>query len=867
MAFRAFYALPVDKITTSTGQATNAVHGFVSMLLRLISTEEPSHIAVAFDVGHETFRTRAYADYKGTREKTPPEFSPQIPLIAQVLDALRITHVQVPDFEADDILATLATRAEDAKFDEVLICSGDRDTLQLVTDTTTVLYPTKGVSTLTRFTPQAVEEKYGVRPERYPEIAALVGETSDNLPGVPGVGPKTAAKWINTYDGLQNVLEQREDIKGKAGQSLRDHVDLVIRNRELNHLLRDMELPVDLPDLARQPAAASEVHQIFDTLESRDLRDRVFAVIDCDESAPEVPAPEPIEVTQWSKDGQLREFLAGIDNAPLAVRLAEGTRLALASRTHSLVIDLTELAGEDERLLAEYLAGPAPKVVHAGKELRHQLNERGLVLAAIVFDTDIAAYLLHPDVRRRDLNDLVRTHLNRELAVREDAGQLMLDLDHEEAVRVVGEEAGALAELAVQLQGALGEHGAEQLMTAMELPVQDILYRMELAGIAIDTGYLRDLHAELASDVDAAAADAYAAIGRTINLSSPKQLQEVLFDDLDMPKTRRTKTGWTTNSEALNDLFARTQHPFLAALLAHRDRIKLKQIVESLHSSVGDDQRIHTTFQQTVAATGRLSSTDPNLQNIPARSAVGIRIREAFIAGEEAECLLTADYSQIEMRIMAHLSEDAGLIDAFRKGEDLHSYVGARVFDVGMDEVNSQMRSQVKAMSYGLAYGLSAYGLSRQLGIEVGEASRLMDDYFARFGGVRDYLAAVVEQARKTGYTETMFGRRRYLPDLMSDNRQRREMAERAALNAPIQGSAADIIKRAMIAVDTALADAGLASRVLLQVHDELIVEVAAGESGAVEALVRDKMASAADLRVPLDVSVGIGRSWREAAH
>lgn len=867
MAFRAFYALPVDKITTSTGQATNAVHGFVSMLLRLISIEEPSHIAVAFDVGHETFRTRAYADYKGTREKTPPEFSPQIPLITQVLDALRIVHIQVPDFEADDILATLATLAEDAQFDEVLICSGDRDTLQLVTDTTTVLYPTRGVSTLTRFTPAAVEEKYGVRPERYPEIAALVGETSDNLPGVPGVGPKTAAKWINTYDGLDNVLARRDEIKGKVGQSLRDHVDLVIRNRELNHLLRDMELPVDLPALARQSAASSEIHQVFDTLESRDLRDRVFAVLDCDEPAAELLTSDPIDVIQWSTDGQLRDFLSSADNTPLAVRLTDGVRLALATRIQSLVIDLTELAGDDEPLLAEYLAGPAPKVVHAGKELRHQLRERGLELGAIVFDTDIAAYLLHPDVRRRELTDLVRTYLHMELAEREDTGQLMLDLDQDGAATAVGEEAGALAELAVELQGALAEHGAEQLMTAMELPVQDILYRMELAGIAIDTTYLEDLHIELAADVDAAAADAYAAIGRIINLSSPKQLQEVLFEDLDMPKTRRTKRGWTTNSEALTDLYTRTHHPFLAALLAHRDRIKLKQIVESLQSSVSGDRRIHTTFQQTVAATGRLSSKDPNLQNIPARSAVGIRIREAFVTGEKAECLLTADYSQIEMRIMAHLSGDEGLIDAFRKGEDLHSYVGARVFNVGIDDVDSQMRSQVKAMSYGLAYGLSAYGLSRQLGIEVGEASRLMDDYFTRFGGVRDYLAAVVEQARKTGYTETMFGRRRYLPDLMSDNRQRREMAERAALNAPIQGSAADIIKRAMIAVDHALVDAALASRVLLQVHDELVVEVAAGESGVVESLVREKMASAADLRVPLEVSVGMGYSWRDAAH
>ncbi len=878
MAFRAFYALPVDNFATSTGQHTNAVHGFISMLLKLIAEEKPSHIAVAFDVGSETFRTREYSEYKGTRDKAPEEFPSQIPLIKEVLDALRIRHLEVPDFEADDIVATLKTEAEDESFDEVLICSGDRDTLQLVTETTTVLYPTKGVSVLTRFTPQAVEDKYGVPPARYPELAALVGETSDNLPGVPGVGPKTAAKWIAQYDGLTNIIARADEIGGKAGQSFRDNIDNVLRNRKLNHLLTDMDLAVSLPDLVTEPVNREAVHGVFDALEFTTLRERVFAMLPADSAAPDQDESTELsfDIAPWADDGDLAAFLQahaeGEDAQRIALILDDGAtdveRLALATRTHALVLELAALPAGEDAVLAAFLSGPAPKIAHDAKSMWHRLTERGYDLKSVVFDTDIAAYLIHPDQRRHTLVDLAQRYLDRDVASDAAAsGQLAFDLESDATIDTLARQALAVAELEVQLTGALEDRGLSHLMTKLELPVQRILQDMEATGIAVSETVFNELYDQLDADVKQAADDAYAAIGQEINLSSPKQLQKVLFEDLDMPKTKRTKTGWTTDAEALSDLFEKTAHPFLAALLAHRDRIKLRQIVETLRSARAADGRIHTTFQQTVAATGRLSSTDPNLQNIPARSEDGLRIREAFVVGEGYETLMTVDYSQIEMRIMAHLSQDAGLIEAFREGEDLHNYVGARVFDVPIDEVTAQMRSRVKAMSYGLAYGLSSFGLSRQLGIEVGEAKALMDDYFDRFGGVRDYLRTVVEQARRTGYTETMFGRRRYLPDLTSDNRQRRDMAERAALNAPIQGSAADIIKIAMIAIEDALEREKLDSRMLLQVHDELVLEIAPGELKRVEALVREHMAGAAKLDVPLDVSVGIGPSWREAGH
>ncbi|WP_240645963.1 DNA polymerase I [Georgenia sp. SYP-B2076] len=877
MAFRAFYALPVENFSTSTGQPTNAVYGFLSMLIKIMAEEEPTHVAVAFDVSDVTFRTQEYAEYKGTRDETPQPFRGQVPLIQEILHAMNVAVLEKDNYEADDILATLSTQAAAAGLD-VLVCSGDRDTYQLVNEQVTVLYPVKGVSTLTRMTPEAVTAKYGVEPARYPEIAALVGETSDNLPGVPGVGPKTAAKWINLYDGLDNVVARADEIGGKAGQSLRDNLDLVLRNRRLNHLLTDLELPLGVDDLARRPLDREEVHRVFDALEFDTLRERLFATIPEGEPEESAHGLDVDVVHATDLDGGLGPWLEQRRGARLGLdvtgRAASGTgdawALAVADDDgHAVTVDLTDLDPMEEEVLARWLAdADAPKALHEAKAAWHALDGRGLALSGITFDTALAAYLCHPDQRRFALPDLSLRHLGRELRLDEDeGGQGLLSLDPEGTDKLAGLRAGAIVELSGALASELADRGAGALLDRLELPVQRVLERMEKSGIAADLTNLESLRSDFDHAVERAAAQAFEAIGHEVNLSSPKQLQEVLFTELDMPKTKKTKTGYTTDADALADLFVKTEQPFLAHLLEHRDQIRLRQTVEGLLRSVAEDGRIHTTFQQTIAATGRLSSTDPNLQNIPVRTEDGLRIREGFVVGEGYETLLTADYSQIEMRIMAHLSGDAGLIEAFRSGEDLHSFVGSRVFEVPTDQVTSAQRSKIKAMSYGLAYGLSAFGLSRQLKIDVAEARALMEGYFERFGGVRDYLRSVVDEARRTGYTETIMGRRRYLPDLTSDNRQRRDMAERMALNAPIQGSAADLIKVAMINTHRALEAGGLRTRILLQVHDELVLEVAPGEAVEVERIVREQMGSAADLSVPLTVSVGTGRSWRDAAH
>jgi DNA polymerase-1 len=878
MAFRAFYALPAENFSTTTGQHTNAVYGFVSMLINLMAEERPTHVAVAFDVAGGTFRTEDYAEYKGNRDAAPAPFQGQVPLIQEVMGAMNVPVLEKAGFEADDILATLATQAASAGL-EVLICSGDRDTFQLVDEAVTVLYPVKGVSTMNRMTPAAVAEKYGLPPERYPDLAALVGETSDNLPGVPGVGPKTAAKWIVQYDGLDNVIAHADLIGGKAGQSLRDNLDQVIRNRRLNHLLTDVELPLGVDDLARRPLDREKVHQVFDALEFDVLRKRLFdSLPEAQGPAEPAPALDVDVVAHTALDGGLAPWFAARAGRLLGLDVtgsaAQGTgdawALAVADDAgRAVTVDLAEVDQDQEQALAAWLAdGDAPKALHEAKSAWHALGGRGLELAGVVMDTALAAYLCHPDQRSYSLPDLTLRYLKRELREDEgEGGQAMLSLDGEASDRVAGLRASAVVELAGALGADLADREATALLTDLELPVQRVLEGMERAGIAADVANLDAQRGDFDHAVERAAAQAYEAIGHEVNLSSPKQLQEVLFTELDMPRTKKTKTGYTTDADALADLYAKTGHPFLEHLLAHRDQIRLRQTVEGLLRSVAADGRIHTTFHQTIAATGRLSSTDPNLQNIPVRTEDGLRIREGFVVGEGYESLLTADYSQIEMRIMAHLSGDAGLIEAFRSGEDLHSYVGSRVFEVPTDAVTAAQRSKIKAMSYGLAYGLSAFGLSRQLKIEVGEARTLMDEYFERFGGVRDYLTGVVDEARRTGYTQTIMGRRRYLPDLTSDNRQRRDMAERMALNAPIQGSAADIIKVAMVRTAQGLAEAGLRSRILLQVHDELVLEVAAGEADEVERIVRTQMGAAADLSVPLDVSVGTGRSWRDAAH
>ena len=890
MAFRAFYALPPDNFVTATGQHTNAVYGFVSMLTRLLETERPTHIAVAFDVSRHSFRTEEYPEYKGTRDATPEEFKGQVELIREVLDAMGIVSLSREGFEADDILATLAYRAGH-EGSTVLVVSGDRDSFQTVTDNVTVLYPGTGPGDLRRMTPEAVEAKYGVPPHRYPEIAAIVGETSDNLPGVPGVGPKTAAQWINKFDGLDNLLARAEEIGGKRGAALREHMDDVVRNRRLNHLLTDMDLEVGPADLARRPTDVAAIDRLFDSLEFGRLRSKVREVsgIGMGESpideAVEAPAPQAqvevgladaaCDIAAWARAHDTIALLAEGDLRPTR---GEVSRLVLAGPANALVVDPAELSPAQEEALSQVLAQASSLIVHDAKGTSHALAGRGWSLGQVCFDTMLAAYLAHPDQRSHKLDDVLSRLLG--LTIEEEAGDsdALFDLgeigEGPTAAQVrAGRLAAALHPLADTLRRALEDSGAIKLLADMEMPLARLLAQMETIGIAADTRVLDELSAELGADVEAARDGAWAAAGREVNLSSPKQLQEILFDHFGLPKTKKTKTGYTTNADALADLWAKTEasggagHDFLGFLLTHRDRIKLKQMVDSLSATVATDGRIHTTFSQVAAATGRLASSDPNLQNIPARSADGMRIRGAFVPGVGFESLMSADYSQIEMRLMAHLSGDEALIEAFNSGEDLHRTMASMVFGTPVAEVSSDERSRIKATSYGLAYGLSSYGLAAQLGIPVPEAAALRDRYFERFGKVRDYLEGLVAQARADGYTQTMFGRRRYLPDLRSSNRQRREMAERAALNAPIQGSAADIVKIAMMNVADALSEAGLASRLLVQIHDELLLEVAPGEESAVEALVRDKMASPVTLSVPLDVAVGIGASWQLAAH
>ena len=890
MAFRAFYALPPDNFVTATGQHTNAVYGFVSMLTRLLETERPTHIAVAFDVSRHSFRTEEYPEYKGTRDATPEEFKGQVELIREVLDAMGIVSLSREGFEADDILATLAYRAGH-EGSTVLVVSGDRDSFQTVTDNVTVLYPGTGPGDLRRMTPEAVEAKYGVPPHRYPEIAAIVGETSDNLPGVPGVGPKTAAQWINKFDGLDNLLARAEEIGGKRGAALREHMDDVVRNRRLNHLLTDMDLKVGPADLARRPTDVAAIDRLFDSLEFGRLRSKVREVsgIGMGESpideAVEAPAPQAqVEVSLADAACDIAAWVRAHDTIALLVEgdlrptRGEVSRLVLAGPARALVVDPAELSPAQEEALSQVLAQASSLIVHDAKGTSHALAGRGWSLGQVCFDTMLAAYLVHPDQRSHKLDDVLSRLLG--VTIEEEAADsdALFDLGEigagPSAAQVrAGRLAAALHPLTDKLRRALDESGETALLADMEMPLARLLAQMETVGIAADTRVLDELSAELGADVEAARDGAWASAGREVNLSSPKQLQEILFDHFGLPKTKKTKTGYTTNADALADLWAKTEasggagHDFLGFLLTHRDRIKLKQMVDSLSATVATDGRIHTTFSQVAAATGRLASSDPNLQNIPARSAGGMRIRGAFVPGVGFESLMSADYSQIEMRLMAHLSGDEALIEAFNSGEDLHRTMASMVFGTPVAEVSSDERSRIKATSYGLAYGLSSYGLAAQLGIPVPEAAALRDRYFERFGKVRDYLEGLVAQARADGYTQTMFGRRRYLPDLRSSNRQRREMAERAALNAPIQGSAADIVKIAMMNVADALSEAGLASRLLVQIHDELLLEVAPGEESAVEALVRDKMASPVTLSVPLDVAVGIGASWQLAAH
>jgi DNA polymerase-1 len=885
LAYRAFFALPAENFSTTTGQPTNAVYGFTAMLINVLRDEKPTHVAVAFDRSEPTFRHEQYVEYKANRRETPADFRSQLSLIFEVLDALGIRRLSLSGYEADDIIATLATEAT-ADDMGVLIVSGDRDVLQLVSDDVTVLMTRRGISDMTRFTPEAVNEKYGLTPAQYPDFAALRGDPSDNLPSIPGVGEKTASKWVTEFGSLAELVDRVDEVKGRAGDQLREHLADVLRNRQLTELAKDVPVGAEPRELTLAPWDRDQLHQLFDTLQFRVLRERLQATFPngFTESVAAAGPAEGFDVeAELLGPEDVAEWLAEHGSGGRVGLAASGTwargtgvltGLALATPDGgNAYLDPTALTEDDERALAAWLADPqTPKALHDAKGPINALAARGLAFQGLTSDTALAAYLALPGQRSFDLADLAERYVNRRLTGTGDTtvGQLAFDTDADgdvEAANALAQRARATAELADALDAVLQQRGATDLLADVELPLVGVLADMEQAGIAADVDHLAGMSASLGGEVKAAEQAAYAVVGREFNLGSPKQLQEVLFTELGLPKTKRIKTGYTTDSEALTSLLAQTEHPILAHLLRHRDVARLKSIVDSLIPMAGVDGRIHTTYNQTIAATGRLSSTDPNLQNIPIRTEEGRRTRQAFIVGAGYETLLTADYSQIELRIMAHLSGDKALAEAFTSGHDFHAETASRVFGVPAEQVTVELRSKIKAMNYGLAYGLSSYGLSQQLRVSRDEASAFMDEYFEQFGGIRDYLEGIVAQARRDGYTETILGRRRYLPDLVSDNRQRREMAERMALNAPIQGSAADIIKVAMLRVHRQIRDQGLRSRMLLQVHDELLFEAAAGELDRLRELVHTEMCEAFELTVPLEVSMGTGRSWADAAH
>ena len=881
LAFRAFYALNVDNFKNAEGQHTNAVHGFISMMLNILEGEKPTHMCVAFDVSRHSFRTEELPEYKGTRGETPVEFLGQTELLVKALTAMNITSVSRENYEADDLLASLANLGEQAGM-RVLVVSGDRDTFQLIREDTTVLYPVKGVMNLARMDDEAVLAKYGIHAIQYPELAALVGESSDNLIGVPGVGPKTAAKWIQQFGSLDEILKRSDEIPGKVGESLRENQHLAVRNRRLNHLLTDLTFDFSMEDLLLGPVNEDALREIFAVLSFRTLLTRVLklrggngtqhiaqaAVLE--KSAPDdKQTSEPLPLAS-------NKIIEELPSSPVDSKVASVAEIQKLVSTGEAFVHV-EI--NDGRLVGLGIATTGERLNWNGedqdsalallkrggfggwdtKTMSKKLHSLGIWPDVITDDALLVSYLVDPISKDLYPDSIIRQYAGVDV-VRQDPNELLSESDP-------SLDAWVYAVICAVLIPQLEDTGQLSIYRDIELPASEVLSRMEATGIAMDSSALQTQFDELTLEVEQIAKEAYEIIGHEVNLASPKQLQVVLFEELGMQGTKALKTGYSTNAEALSTLFEQTEHPFLERLLAHRDSTKLRQMTETLLKAIGDDGRIHTSYSQVGTSTGRLSSESPNLQNIPIKTDRGQRLRSAFIAGPGYETLLTADYSQIEMRIMAHLSEDEGLIEAFRIGEDLHNFVGARLYGVEPSDVTGQMRSKVKAMSYGLVYGLSEFGLGRQLRITGKEAKQLMSDYFDRFGGVKRYLDTVVQRAKALGYTTTVYGRRRPFPDLNSKIFQVRENARRAALNAPIQGTAADIMKLAMIAVKQKMDAQNLTSQLLLQVHDELVFAVAPGELETLRELAVSAMQEVVTLTVPLEVHVGIGVNWELAGH
>jgi DNA polymerase-1 len=878
LAYRAFFALPSDMATTS-GQVTNAVFGFTSMLINLLKDHRPNGIAVAFDRPERTFRHDLVPDYKLGRAEAPDILRQQMGLVRQVVETLKIPIVEMPGFEADDVIATLATRARD-RGDEVIIVTGDRDTYQLVEDPyVKVLYNRRGVSDYVLYDEAGIEERTGVRPALYPQYAALRGDPSDNLPGVPGVGEKTAARLLNRYGDLDGVFAHLDEATPKLRESLRAHEDQVRRNVTATPLIRDVPVDVDLDDLRMGQWDVEVVRGLFGFLEFRTLFDRLVEAVG-GHAAP----PPPVEALDLEvrriRDGAeavtLLEKLGTSSTEPVAVAAAWAGEEGRSPLTGlALVLDPSTAAWLDSALLAQppvaaglqrlfSTSGP-PLEVHRAKELMRGLDRLGIDVLSLDVDTAIAAYLIDPAEGQYLLEDLAARYLGIEVRSPDapPPGQLDLDGAATDPAEDAGRRAQAVARLAAGLDHAMGTRGLRRLYDDVERPLVRVLARMEKVGVRVDVARLRALSEGLVAEAKRLEAEIQELAGEPFLVNSTVQLRHILFDKLALQPQKKTKTGFSTDAASLEKL--RGLHPIIEPLLRYREVEKLRSTYgETLLAEVGPDHRIRATFNQTVARTGRLSSDRPNLHNIPIRTEEGRRIRRAFVPAEGYR-FLVADSNQIELRVIAHLAQDPGLIDAFSSGEDIHRATASRIFGCDPDAVTIGQRSKAKMVSYGLAYGMEAYGLGQRLGISTEEAAEILAAYFTAFPQVRSYMDRTVAEARDRGYTETLFGRRRHIPELQSPNYRLRQAGERQAMNAGIQGLAADIFKMALVRLDRALEAGGYASRLVLQVHDEVILEVPPGEAHEVAEVTLEAMRNVCQLSVPLEVNLSWGDSWADA--
>ena len=872
LTYRAFFALPTD-MATASGQVTNAVFGFTSMLINLMKDHEPDHIAVAFDRPEPTFRHEMTPSYKAQREAAPDILRQQMGVVREVLDAMAIPTLEKVGFEADDIIATLATQGRD-RGDDVIIVTGDRDSYQLVEDPhVKVLYNKRGVSDYALYDEAGIFERTGVRPVDYVQYAALRGDNSDNLPGVPGVGEKTAAKLINERGGIDGIYAALDELTPKLRENLAGNEANVRNNVEMMVLVRDVELDFRLDDLTQGAPDTDVIKKLFDFLEFRTLWDRLAPVLGEAGSEPAEALIAGITVYDSPAAAAAALALAGTGSDVLALGVPEsGVDGGLAFVVDGDASDVGFVKGDffdDPSVLdaLRVLFGPdgRPVAMHGAKSAMRRLYDHGVDVRDLAVDTRLAAYLLDPADNVYDLGALLFRHCGMELP---ESGPPEGQLDLDGGATADAAEEPSLVALAVHhlvtpLREAMATQGLLSLHDELEVPLVRVLAKMEYRGIGVDPDVLQAIRDELVAETEAKRAAVIEHAGHAFNVNSTKQLREVLFDELGLTPQKRTKTGYSTDAQSLEKM--RTEHPIVEDLLQYREVEKLRSTYgEGLLAEVGEGNRIRATFQQTVARTGRLSSDQPNLHNIPVRSERGRVFRTAFVA-REGHKLLIADYDQIELRCIAHLAEDPGLIGAFEAGDDIHTATAAAVFDIAPEDVHVEERSKAKMVSYGLAYGMEAYGLAQRLNIPVSEASEILESYFAAFPAVKQYMEDTVELARERGYTETLFGRRRQIPELSSNNRQIRQAGERQAMNAGIQGLAADIFKVAIVNLDKALEDEGLESAIVLQVHDEIIVEAPEAEVEQASELMTSTMREAYELRVPLEIDLQVADTWADA--